>query len=95
MCISPANSCHVISADGLHTSDEKVKGYMEAPALRNVAKLRLMWKIPARPRHNTVTTVHPPTEEEKMDMGTKLGQGIQVVNSARLFSRSTALDLIV
>ena len=54
-----------------------------------------MWKIPARPCHNTVTTVHPPTEEEKMDMGTKLGQGIHVVDSARLFSRSTALDLIV
>lgn len=31
---------HVISADGLHTSEEKVRGIVEAPAPRNVAELR-------------------------------------------------------
>lgn len=60
---------YVISANGLHTSDEKVKGIVEVPALRNVAKQRsiprfsqLLWKILAEPRH-IVTIVHPPTEE--------------------------------
>ena len=56
---------HVISAEGLRMEKTKVRAIVEAPEPQNVGELRsflgmlnyILWKVLARPRHHTVTTL--------------------------------------
>ena len=66
---------HVISAQGLHTEDSKVKAVVDAPAPRDVTELRSFlgmvnyYGISTGPSNTVVSIVFPAESFDHMEMG--------------------------